>query len=110
MASACPVQRLHAFLSDFWRKAEVLQSLLSFRRSATTSISPFLGDGRVETHLVHDIDKGLGVALLKTTGQINRLPVREGRLDKRCEFTLRMGTTDQTVQGSFTRRQALCWC
>ena len=54
-------------------------------------------------HLVEDIDKGLGVALLETTGQADGLPAREDRLDERCEFTLRVGTADQTAQGSFTR-------
>ena len=54
-------------------------------------------------HLVEDIDKGLGIALLETTGQADGLPAREDRLDERCQFTLRVGTVDQTAQGSFTR-------
>ena len=77
--------------------------------SATTSISPFLAGGGVTTYLVDDIDKGLGVALLETTSQIDRLPAREDCLDKRGSFTLGQGAADQTVQGSFTRGQALCW-
>ena len=101
MASACPVQRPYTSLSDLQCKVEVLQGLR--RRSATASISPFLGDVIVESHLVDDIDKGLGIALLETTGQADGLPAREDRLDERCEFTLRVGTADQTAQGSFTR-------
>ena len=73
-------------------------------------ISPFPGDGRMTVYLVEDIDEGLGVALLKTAGQINCLPAREDCLNKRGSFTLGVGTTDQTPQGSFTRRRVLCWC
>ena len=58
------------------------------------SISLFLGDGKVTTDLVDDIDKGMGVAPLETTGQINRLPVREDCLDEHCEFTLREGAAE----------------
>ena len=61
------------------------------------SISPFLGDGRMTTHLVDDIDEGLGVTLLETAGQIDRLPAREDCLDEHCEFTLRGGVADQTL-------------
>ena len=49
---------------------------------------------------MNDVDKGLGVA---TIDQIDGLPTREDRLDERCEFTLRVRTADQTVQGSFIR-------
>jgi len=57
----------------------------------------------VETHLVDDIDKVLGITLSEITNQTDCLPAREDRLDERCEFILREGTADQTVQGSFTR-------
>ena len=100
MTGACPVQRPHTSLSDLQCKVEALQGLSRFGRSA---IRPFLGDVIVESHLVDDIDKGLGVALLETIDQTDGLPAREDRLDERCEFTLRVGTADQTAQGSFTR-------
>ena len=57
----------------------------------------------MESHLVDDIDIGLGLALLETIDQTDRLPAREDRLDERCEFTLGVRAADQTVQGSFIR-------
>ena len=57
----------------------------------------------METHLVNDIDKVLGITLLEITSQTDCLPAREDRLDERCEFILREGTADQTIQGSSIR-------
>ena len=51
------------------------------------------------THLIHYIDKALGIAPLETTNHIDSVLSREYFLDKRRELVMGDGAGDQTFQG-----------
>ena len=61
------------------------------------------------THLIHCINKRLGFVPSQTPNNIGCFPTREYCIDKGCEFILRAGTTDQTLQGSFIRIENEGW-
>jgi len=104
------VHALYNNLRHFLRTRGVRSGLSNaFRVLSTKSINTFLRDGRVITHLIDDVDKGLGIIPSETTDHLGRLSTRTYRPNEQNSFTLVSSAADQGLQGSFTRVEGGGW-